>query len=70
MLLILVGRTIEAIFGDFEFFLDDRMLPVPTLLVAIGVIMLIVACFGVIGAFKESTLLTNIVSIFSYNIKL
>lgn len=70
MLLILVGRTIEEIFGDFEFFLDDRMLPVPTLLVAVGAIMLIVACFGVIGAFKESTLLTNIVSIFSYNNKL
>ncbi|KAJ6632653.1 CD63 antigen [Pseudolycoriella hygida] len=33
---------------------------IPSLLVAVGVVMLVVAIFGAIGAFRESTLLTNI----------
>jgi len=60
VLLITVGTTIETIYGDFSQFLDNHFLSIPTLLVAVGVIMLLVAIFGVVGAFKESTMLTNI----------
>jgi len=60
VLLITVGTTIQTIYGDFSQFLDDHFLSIPTLLVAVGFIMLVVALFGVLGAFKESTMLTNI----------
>jgi len=33
---------------------------IPSLLVAVGAVMLVVAAFGVLGALKESTMLTNI----------
>lgn len=62
VLLITVGTTIQSIYGDFSQFLDNHFMSIPSLLVAVGAIMLIVATFGVIGAFKESTMLTNIVS--------
>jgi len=60
VLLITVGTTIQTIYGDFSQFLDSHFMSIPSLLVAVGVIMLIVAVFGVAGAFKESTMLTNI----------
>lgn len=60
VLLITVGTTIQSIYGDFSQFLDDHFMSVPSLLVAVGFVMLVVATFGVIGAFKESTMLTNI----------
>jgi CD63 antigen len=62
MLLITVGTTIQTIFGDFSHFLDDNFLSPPTLMVVAGVILLIVALFGCIGALRESTLLINVVS--------
>jgi len=60
VLLITVGTTIQSIYGDFSEFLDNHFLSIPSLLVAVGFVMLVVATFGVIGAFKESTMLTNI----------
>jgi len=60
VLLITVGTTIQTIYGDFSQFLDSHFLSIPTLLAAVGFVMLVVATFGVIGAFKESTMLTNI----------
>jgi len=60
VLLITVGTAIQSIYGDFSQFLDSHFLSIPSLLVAVGFIMLVVAIFGVIGAFRESTMLTNI----------
>lgn len=60
VLLITVGTTIQTIYGDFSQFLDNHFMSIPSLLVAVGFVMLIVATFGVIGAFKESTMLTNL----------
>jgi CD63 antigen len=62
MLLITVGTTIQTIFGEFSHFLDDNFLSPPTLMVAAGIILLIVALFGCIGAIRESTMLINVVS--------
>lgn len=60
--MIAVGRTVQSIFDEFGEFLDDIFTSVPTLLVVCGAVMLVVAAFGVFGAIRESTLLTNIVS--------
>jgi len=60
ILLITVGTTIQSIYGDFRQFLDSHFMSIPSLLVAVGFVMLVVATFGVVGAFKESTMLTNI----------
>lgn len=60
LLLITVGRTIQSIYSDFSHFLDDHFMSVPALLVGVGAVMMVVALFGVVGAFKESTMLTNI----------
>ncbi|KAG4071854.1 hypothetical protein HA402_006015 [Bradysia odoriphaga] len=60
ILLITVGTTIQSIYGDFKEFLDNHFMSIPSLLVAVGFVMLVVAAFGIIGAFKESTMLTNI----------
>lgn len=60
VLLILVGTTIQTVFGDFKEFIDDYFFSPPTLLVAVGCILMIVATFGCFGALRESTLLINI----------
>ncbi|XP_067620645.1 CD63 antigen [Eurosta solidaginis] len=60
MLLIMVGSTIQAIFGDFHQFIDGHFDSPPTLLVAIGFILLIVATLGAYGAIKESVMLINL----------
>ena len=57
----MVGVTIQTIFGDFSQFIDDHFLSPPTLLIAIGFIMLFVAALGAIGAIKESVMLINLV---------
>lgn len=62
LLMITVGRTVQSIFGEFSEFLEDGFTYVPTLLIVCGAVMLVVAAFGVFGAIRESTLLTNIVS--------
>lgn len=63
ILLMIVGGTIRTIYNDFSHFLEDHFISVPTFMVVIGFFMLFVALFGVFGAFKESTMLTNIVSL-------
>lgn len=60
ILLILVGETIQTIFGDFRQFIDDHFLSPPTLLIATGFLMLGVAILGAWGAIKESVLIINI----------
>ncbi|XP_055851813.1 CD63 antigen [Episyrphus balteatus] len=60
ILLILVGETIQTIFGDFRQFLDDYYLSPPTLLIATGFLMFAVAILGSYGAIKESVLIINL----------
>lgn len=58
----LVGGTIQTIFGDFKQFVYERYLSPPALLMSIGFLLLIVAIFGAYGAIRESVLLINLVS--------
>ncbi|XP_075149694.1 tetraspanin 29Fb [Haematobia irritans] len=60
ILLVMVGSTIQAIFGDFRQFVDDHFLSPPALLIAIGFILLFVATLGAYGAIKESVMLINL----------
>lgn len=59
-MIISIGMTIQTIYSDFEVFIDDHFMSPPTLMVAIGVLLLFVSSFGCIGAIKESTMLINI----------
>lgn len=63
IMIISIGMTIQTIYSDFEIFIDDHFMSPPTLLVAIGILLLFVSSFGCVGAIKESTMLINIVSI-------
>lgn len=63
ILLVMVGSTIQAIFGDFRQFVDDHFLSPPALLIAIGFILLFVATLGAYGAARESVMLINLVSL-------
>lgn len=58
-LLISIGTTIKAIYGDFEVFMEDHYYSASNLAVAIGVIIFFVALFGCVGAVKESVCLVN-----------
>lgn len=60
ILLVMVGSTILTIFGDFNQFLDGHFYSPPTLLIAIGFIMLFVTTLGAYGALRESVLLINL----------
>ncbi|XP_054744015.1 CD63 antigen [Anastrepha obliqua] len=60
ILLVMVGTTIQAIFGDFNQFLDAHFSSPPALLIAIGFILLLVAALGAYGAVKESVMLINL----------
>ncbi|CAD7085757.1 unnamed protein product [Hermetia illucens] len=64
ILLILVGTTIQTIFGDFKTFIYENFLSPPALLVAVGCILMIVATFGCFGALRESTMLINVYGVF------
>lgn len=59
-LLISIGSTVNAIYSDFEHFMDSQYFSPSALFIAIGVIMFFVSLFGCIGAFKQSVLLVNI----------
>ncbi|EDV99476.1 tetraspanin-7 [Drosophila grimshawi] len=60
ILLIMVGTTIQAIFGDFSLFIDGHFSSPPALLIAIGFILIAVATLGAYGAVKESVMLINV----------
>ncbi|KAH8352114.1 hypothetical protein KR084_002013 [Drosophila pseudotakahashii] len=60
ILLIMVGTTIQAIFGDFSLFIDGHFSSPPALLIAIGFILIAVATLGAYGAVKESVMLINL----------
>lgn len=60
ILLIMVGTTIQTIFGDFSLFIDGHFSSPPALLIAIGFILIAVATLGAYGAVKESVMLINL----------
>ncbi|KAH8374397.1 hypothetical protein KR009_007857 [Drosophila setifemur] len=60
ILLIMVGTTIQAIFGDFSLFIDGHFSSPPALLIAIGFILIAVATLGAYGAVKESVMVINL----------
>lgn len=62
IMIISIGMTIQTIYSDFEIFIDDHFMSPPTLMVAIGILLLFVSSFGCVGAIKESTMLINVVS--------
>lgn len=57
-----VGSTVSNIFNELSIFVDDHFLTPATLVSVISVCLLFVAITGCIGAFKESTMLVNVVS--------
>ncbi|XP_068158456.1 CD63 antigen [Drosophila tropicalis] len=60
ILLIMVGTTIQTIFGDFSLFIDGHFSSPPALVIAIGFILIAVAVLGAYGAIKESVMLINL----------
>ncbi|XP_037960593.1 23 kDa integral membrane protein [Teleopsis dalmanni] len=66
ILLVMVGSTIQAIFGDFRQFIDEYFLSPPALIIAIGFILLAVAILGAYGAIKESVLIINLYGVFLF----
>ncbi|XP_044269068.1 CD63 antigen [Tribolium madens] len=63
-LLISIGSTIKAIYGDFEQFMEVHYFSPSVLAIAIGVVIFFVALFGCVGAVKESTCLINLFGFF------
>ncbi|KDR06365.1 CD63 antigen-like [Zootermopsis nevadensis] len=55
ILIIGVGTTIQAIYNNFDIFLEGRFYSPTTLLIVIGFIVFVVAFFGCCGAVREST---------------
>lgn len=62
-LLIVVGITINALYDEFSHFLYEHFSAPPSMLVSIGILILLVAMFGCIGAVKESTAWINMYGI-------
>ncbi|XP_016973889.1 tetraspanin-6 [Drosophila rhopaloa] len=60
ILLIMVGTTIQTIFGDLSLFIDGHFASPPALLIAIGFILIAVATLGAYGAVKESVMVINL----------
>ncbi|EDV58308.1 CD63 antigen [Drosophila erecta] len=60
ILLIMVGTTIQTVFGDFSLFIDGHFSSPPALLIAIGFILIAVATLGAYGAVKESVMVINL----------
>lgn len=63
-LLVSIGSTIKAIYGDFEVFMASHYFSPATLAIVIGVFIFVVAIFGCVGALKESTCLINTFAFF------
>ncbi|KAI4473407.1 hypothetical protein M0802_016125 [Mischocyttarus mexicanus] len=49
-----LGTTIYAIYYNYNHFLDNKYLSVPSLLIAIGIIIFFIAFFGCCGAVREN----------------
>lgn len=57
--LISIGSSIKAIYGDFDMFIENHVFSPAILLVVIGIIIFFVSLFGCAGAVKQSTCLVN-----------
>lgn len=54
IILLSIGLAIHGVYHNYQHFLDNKFLSVPTLLVAIGAIIFFIAFFGCCGAVRES----------------
>lgn len=54
IILLSIGLIIHGIYYQYQHFLDNSFLSVPSLLVAVGIIVFIIAFFGCCGAVRES----------------
>uniref|UniRef100_A0A182LRX5 Tetraspanin n=1 Tax=Anopheles culicifacies TaxID=139723 RepID=A0A182LRX5_9DIPT len=59
-MLLSMAVAIGNLFDDFQNFIDSHFFVPPNLLIAIGVILLVIALFGCVGALKESTAMINV----------
>ncbi|CAH1101342.1 unnamed protein product [Psylliodes chrysocephalus] len=59
-LLISIGYTIKAIYTDFDAFLTNHTFKASDLAIGVGVVILIVALFGCVGAVRQSVFLVNL----------
>ncbi|XP_029170995.1 CD63 antigen-like [Nylanderia fulva] len=55
IVLLSIGLVIHGVYYQYQHFLDNSFLSVPSLLVAVGVIVFIIAFFGCCGAVRESS---------------
>ncbi|KAG5326154.1 CD63 protein, partial [Acromyrmex heyeri] len=54
IVLLSIGVVIHGVYHQYQHFLDNRFFSVPSLLVAVGSIIFIIAFFGCCGAVRES----------------
>ncbi|KYN28817.1 CD63 antigen [Trachymyrmex cornetzi] len=54
IVLLSIGAVIHGVYHQYQHFLDNRFFSVPSLLVAVGTIIFIIAFFGCCGAVRES----------------
>lgn len=54
IILLSIGATIHAVYYKYNHFLDNKFLSVPSLLIAVGVIIFFIAFFGCCGAVREN----------------
>ncbi|XP_018337206.1 PREDICTED: CD63 antigen-like [Trachymyrmex septentrionalis] len=54
IVLLSIGAVIHGVYHQYQHFLDNRFFSVPSLLVAVGFIIFIIAFFGCCGAVRES----------------
>uniref|UniRef100_A0A182IPX2 Tetraspanin n=1 Tax=Anopheles atroparvus TaxID=41427 RepID=A0A182IPX2_ANOAO len=62
-MLLSMAVAIGNLFDDFRSFIDSHFYVPPNLLIAIGVILLVIALFGCVGALKESTVMINLYAV-------
>ncbi|XP_058445876.1 CD63 antigen-like [Malaya genurostris] len=59
ILVISTGAAIQAVYSDFISFIDEKFYSPTFLFIFVGMITLVIAIFGFIGTFRESSLLIN-----------
>ncbi|KAF7405205.1 hypothetical protein HZH66_004111 [Vespula vulgaris] len=54
IVLLSLGLTIHAIYFNYVHFLDNKFLSIPSLMIAVGIIIFFIAFFGCCGAVREN----------------
>lgn len=54
IILLSIGAVIHGVYHNYQHFLDNKFLSVPSLLIAIGAIIFFIAFFGCCGAVREN----------------